>query len=353
MAICHWFCPIAISAYDLTEPMGPTSLSTTAKLDYGSDEDDDFKPAEAPPSKRPKPAVKEAPKKAEKKTKPDSVGSTSSSAVNEKQKAGRASLDDKLFQRDLEVALRLSQNAQASEGQCLETGPEHKPADSIVEQNGIATFPDNLELAGEVVVHSEPGPETSKPSVLAEAKEEEDYQPEKEESSEEEEEDDDASDEDYGGDSGSDDDGEFAPSKVKASRSRKEPVAKKPPAAPKKAAGAARTAAKKSPAPSAAPHAATKGPATIRGKMLASSASASSSPVSPPVPRVAPRLAGAPKSSPSAAPRPLPQRTAPEGNVPMTVPKFSSGQLPASGIRLGLSRRSVSKPLHSVVKVQQ
>ncbi|XP_075546515.1 uncharacterized protein LOC142579824 isoform X1 [Dermacentor variabilis] len=321
-----------------------------AKLDYGSDEDDDFKPAEAPPSKRAKPAVKEAPKKAEKKTKPDSVGITSSSAVTEKQKAGRASLDDKLFQRDLEAALRLSQNAPASEGLCLETDPEHKPADSIIEQNSISTFPENLELAGEVVVHSEPGPEPSEPSASANGKEEEDYQPEQEGSSEDEEED--ASDEDYG-DSRSDDDEEFAPSKGKASRSRKELVAKKPPAAPKKPAGTARAATKKPPAPSAAPHTATKGPATTRGKMQESSASASSSSASPLVPRSAPRLAAAAKSSPSAAPRLLPQRTPPGGNVPMTVPKFSSGQLPASGIRLGLSRRSVSKPLHSVVKVQQ
>ncbi|KAH6935286.1 hypothetical protein HPB50_005021 [Hyalomma asiaticum] len=205
-----------------------------AKLDYGSEEDDDFKPAEAPPSKRPKPAVKEAPKKAEKRTKPDSRADTSSSAVNEKQKTGRASLDDKLFQRDLEAALRLSQNAPVSEGQCHVTGAEGKPADSIVKQNDLATFPENLELAGEVVVQSEPAPDTCKPSASPGGDQEEDYQPEQEESSEDEE--DSASDEDYG-DDGSDDDEEFAPSKSKAPQSRKEPVAKKSPAAPKKVAG--------------------------------------------------------------------------------------------------------------------
>ncbi|XP_049268593.1 RAD51-associated protein 1 isoform X2 [Rhipicephalus sanguineus] len=205
-----------------------------AKLDYGSEEDDDFKPSEAPPSKRPKPAVKEAPKKAEKKTKPDSGGDTSSSAVSQKQKTGRASLDDKLFQRDLEAALRLSQNGPASDGQCQRSGSEGKPADSIIDQKDIATFP--LELAGEVVVQSEPATDIGKPSAspAAEVEQEEDYQPEQEESSEDEEDEEDASDEDY---SGSDDDEEFSPSKAKASRSRKEPVEKKPPATLKKPAG--------------------------------------------------------------------------------------------------------------------
>ncbi|KAL1444425.1 hypothetical protein MTO96_029877 [Rhipicephalus appendiculatus] len=198
--------------------------------------DDDFKPTDAPPSKRPKPAVKEVPKKAEKKTKPDGGADTSSSAVSQKQKTGRASLDEKLFQRDLEAALRLSQNGPAPEGQRQQTGSEGKPADSISEQNDIATFPETLELAGEVVVQSEPAPDNGKPSAspAAGGEEEEDYQPEQEESSEGEEDEEDASDEDF---SGSDDDKEFAPSKAKASRSRKEPVEKKPPAAPKKAAG--------------------------------------------------------------------------------------------------------------------
>ncbi|KAL1485087.1 hypothetical protein MTO96_032182 [Rhipicephalus appendiculatus] len=96
-----------------------------------------------------------------------------------------------------------------------------------------------------------------------------------------------------------------------------------------------------------------KSTSTTRGKAQVSSALTSSATATPPVARTAPRLASAPKPTPSVASRPLPQRAAPAGGVPMTVPKFSSGQLPASGIRLGLSRRSVSKPLHSVVKVQQ
>lgn len=322
-----------------------------AKLDYGSEEDDDFKPTEAPPSKRPKPAVKEAPKKAEKKAKPDS--DASSSTVSQKQKTGRASLDEKLFQRDLEAALRLSQNGSASEGQCQKNANEGKPADIVIEQNNVAGFPETLELAGEVVVQSEPAPETSEPSASPAAgdKEEEDYQPEQEDSSEGEEDEKDASDEDY---SGSDDDEEFAPSKAKVSRSRKEPVTKKLPAAPKERATTARAGARKTPpALAAPPQATTKNTSTTRGKAQASSALASLATAAPPVARTASRLTSAPKPTPCVDSRPLPQRAAPAGGVPMTVPKFSSGHLPASGIRLGLSRRSVSKPLHSFVKVQQ
>ncbi|KAL3184481.1 hypothetical protein MRX96_031772 [Rhipicephalus microplus] len=297
-----------------------------AKLDYGSEEDDDFKPTEAPPSKRPKPAVKEAPKKAEKKTKPDS--DASSSTVSQKQKTGRASLDEKLFQRDLEAALRLSQNGSASEGQCQKNANEGKPADIVIEQNNVAGFPETLELAGEVVVQSEPAPETSEPSASPGDKEEEDYQPEQEDSSEGEE----------------DEEGCIG---RRLQRQSFQPLLRNEPLPQEQGPG------KLPPALAAPPQATTKNTSTTRNKAQASSALASLATAAPPVARTASRLTSAPKPTPCVDSRPLPQRAAPAGGVPMTVPKFSSGHLPASGIRLGLSRRSVSKPLHSFVKVQQ
>lgn len=309
-----------------------------AKLDYGSDEDDDFKPADAPPSKRSKPSVKEAPKKPEKKPKSDTAGATESSAANQKQKAGRASLDDKLFQRDLEAALRLSQNGSSPQVDAREAGgSERNPGDISAEQNDMATFPDHLELAGEVVVQSEP-------SKNAED-EEEDYQPEQEESSEEE---GDPSDDDSDEDDDGSDDEEFAPTRAKAVRSSRKNPAPKKSLVTKKPPGPAKAAVSKAPAPPVVPGTATKASTPARAN-----AQPSTSSVASPAVKSSPRPATAAKSSPRIASRPLPQRSTPSGGVPMTVPKFSTGQLPASGIRLGLSRRSFSKPLHSAVRVQQ
>lgn len=318
-----------------------------AKLDYGSDEDDDFKPAEAPPSKRSKPSAKEAPaKKPEKKLKSDTTGATAeSSTADQKQKAGRASLDDKLFQRDLEVALRLSQNGPPPHVEVHEAGgSEHNSGDTSAEQNGMATFPDHLELAGEVVVQSEPPKNADE--FTPHEDEEEDYQPEQEDGSKEE---CDPSSDDSDEDSdSSDDDEEFAPTKAKVVRSsRKEPAPKKSPAT-KKPAGPTRATISKAAAPPVVPCTTTKASTPARAKAQPSTSSAVS-----PAAKSSPRPTTAAKSSPRITSRPLPQRSTPSGGVPMTVPKFLTGQLPASGIRLGLSRRSFSKPLHSAVKVLQ
>lgn len=337
-----------------------------AKLEVGSDEDDDFKTGEAPPSKRTKPSsTKEAPKKPEKKPSDDRKGAASSNSTDQKGKTGRASLDDKLFQRDLEAALRLSQNGQSSTLQAEGCSILHQKTGDLGNTPGVqndgAMFPDGLELAGEVVVQSE---EVSTPPVPRAAEgEEEDYRPDQEgeSSASEEDEDDDASEDDFDGGDDSDDE-EFAPTKAKAIRSRKQPTvpAKKPAAsAPKKEPGSARAAVtRKTPASSVTPQAAaaksaaparTQAPGTLVRPSPVSSAVTKSTPL---VPHNSTTVTKS--SSPSVAvTRPLPQRTAPTGGVPMTVPKFSSGQLPASGIRLGLSRRRFGKPLHSVVKVQQ
>ncbi|XP_077552226.1 uncharacterized protein LOC144166593 [Haemaphysalis longicornis] len=334
-----------------------------AKLEVGSDEDDDFKSGEAPPSKRTKPSsTKEAPKKPEKKSKDDRKGAASSNSTDQKEKAGRASLDDKLFQRDLEAALRLSQNGQPPALQAENCSILHQKNGNLGDTPGVqndgAMFPEGLELAGEEVVQSE---EVGARPVPPAAPEEEDYRPDEdgESSASEEDEEDDASDDDFGGGS-DDDDEEFAPTKAKATRPRKQPAAppKKPAAsAPKKEPGSARGAVTKK-TPSVMPQAAAaKSVVPPKPQAPINSVRPPSAPsqVTKSMP-VAPRhsATAAKSSSPSAAvSRPLAQRTAPAGGVPMTVPKFSTGQLPASGIRLGLSRRRFGKPLHSVVKVLQ
>lgn len=333
-----------------------------AKLEVGSDEDDDFKTSEAPPSKRTKPSsTKEAGKKPEKKPKDDEKGAASWNSTDQKGKTGRASLDDKLFQRDLEAALRLSQNGQPSTLQAQDCGILHQETGNLGDtpgvQNDEAMFPEGLELAGEVVVQSEEVKAQPAPRAVAEA-EEEDYQPGEEgESAASEEEDEE--DDDFDGDSDKDDE-EFAPTKAKATHPRKQsaaPPKKTAASAPKKEPGSARVAVTRK-VPTVAPKgAAAKSAAPV--KTQAPLALVHPSPVLSPVAKsmpVTPRHSTtvAKSSSPNAAvSRPLPQRTAPSGGVPMTVPKFSTGQLPASGIRLGLSRRRFGKPLHSIVKVQQ
>ncbi|XP_029829523.3 RAD51-associated protein 1 [Ixodes scapularis] len=121
-----------------------------AKLDIGSDEDDDFRSAEAANSKRTKQKDKEGippkdcRKKETEKLSAKDVDSTLAAGGEIDSKPRRLSLDEKLFDRDLKAALTLSQMEATSR---TSAGVLHLETDCVV-----AT--ENLEVAGEVEVES-------------------------------------------------------------------------------------------------------------------------------------------------------------------------------------------------------
>ncbi|CAN8003526.1 unnamed protein product, partial [Ixodes pacificus] len=121
-----------------------------AKLDIGSDEDDDFKSAEAANSKRTKQKdregipSKDCRKKETEKLPAKDVDSALTAGGEIDSKPRRLSLDEKLFDRDLKAALTLSQMEATSR---TSAGVLHLETDCVV-----AT--ENLEVAGEVEVES-------------------------------------------------------------------------------------------------------------------------------------------------------------------------------------------------------
>uniref|UniRef100_A0A147BCP1 Putative translation initiation factor if-2 n=1 Tax=Ixodes ricinus TaxID=34613 RepID=A0A147BCP1_IXORI len=121
-----------------------------AKLDIGSDEDDDFKSAEAANNKRTKQKDKEGMppkdcrKKETEKLPAKDVDSVFAAGGEIDSKPRRLSLDEKLFDRDLKAALTLSQLEATSR---TSAGVLHLETDCVV-----AT--ENFEVAGEVEVES-------------------------------------------------------------------------------------------------------------------------------------------------------------------------------------------------------
>ncbi|CAN7999024.1 unnamed protein product [Ixodes hexagonus] len=121
-----------------------------AKLDIGSDEDDDFKSAEAANSKRTKPKDKEripskdSRKKETEKPCPKDAGGVLAAGIELDSKPRRLSLDEKLFDRDLKAALTLSQ---------MEAVPQTS-AGALLSGADCVVSSEALELAGEVEVES-------------------------------------------------------------------------------------------------------------------------------------------------------------------------------------------------------